>query len=192
MARSKRKPQTKADLFDRILLEASEFDLQELVENAPRWFADHPLELLREYKFLVDTRLGAEPETKVFYRDDPHEVRVRYWHRIADRLAAEINLRSSRETQNGQGAMATRPQHEDISKFAKSAGATKDHGVAARRVLVSNNRDASDHELCEILDRERISLPRRWSERGFKGWAHAWSKQKRQIHVIFSKDRNAI
>src|SRR5438046_746426 len=117
MARSKQKPQAKADLFDQALLEASEPDLQDLVENAPRWFADQPLELLREYKFRVDTRLGAEPDTKVFYRDDPHEVRVRYWHRIADRLGAEINLRSSRKARNCQEVMTEKP---------RSAGAPKD------------------------------------------------------------------
>ena len=69
------------------------------------------------------------------------------------------------------------------------SGAQKDHRVSARRTFVRQNWDVPDQELCEMLDREKIALPKRYSEAGYKTWLDAWRERKSRIQVIFSTDR---
>jgi hypothetical protein len=83
-----------ADQFERWLLVETESGFQEFIEQALSLLAHFTPELLCECKSRVDARLAAEPDTNVFSVSDPHIVRVVYWHRIADSLQAEINIRS--------------------------------------------------------------------------------------------------
>ena len=178
-------PETNADLFDlfdRWLLDAPESELQELIDNSPHWFSTQPLEVLREYKARVDARLAAEPDKKVFSMSDPHEVRLLYWDKIADRLEAEINYRSLRSVASTSGGNAGTRVHP---------GAKEDPTVAARRTIVRQNPGLPDKELCQLLDHEGIRLPKDWPEAGFKTWTEAYRSRNRRIHVIFSKDRTS-
>lgn len=173
-------PEAKASLFRRFLIEASESELQELIDDAPQLFSNQPLALLRELKALVDARLGAEPDTKVFSLSDTHVVRLRCWDRIADRLEAEIKWRSGGSAPNASGRLAESPARP---------GAEREHAVAARRTIVRQNPGVPHKELCKLLDHESIRLPKRWPEEGFRTWTDAWRTRRRRIHVIFSKDR---
>ena len=166
--------------FGRMLLDASESDLQEVVDAALRLFSTPKVELLRECKALVDARLAAEPESRVFSISDPHVIRLRQWREISERLAAEINFRSGRSTKNASVRLAENPVRP---------GALRDPAVAARRTVVRQNTSIPDKELCDLLDRAAIRPPRRWLEAGFPTWAEAWRTRQRQIHEIFSKDR---
>lgn len=87
---------TDGERFDDWLIKATEHEFEEFVAEGPKEFSTLPLELLRECKARVDARIVAEPETRVFSISDPHVVRLRYWNKIADRLEAEINWRSSK------------------------------------------------------------------------------------------------
>jgi hypothetical protein len=166
--------------FGRMLLDASESELQEVVDEALRLFSTPRIELLRECKALVDARLAAEPESRVFSISNPHVIRLRQWREVSERLAAEINFRSGRSTKNASVRLAENPVRP---------GAQKDPAVAARRTLVRQNAGIPDKELCDLLDREEIRPPRSWQEAGSPTWVGAWRTRQRQIHVIFSKDR---
>jgi hypothetical protein len=138
--------------------------------------------LLHECKLRVDARLAAEPDTNVFSTSDSHIVRVVNWHRISDRLQAEINIRSTKSAASTSGKAALN---------AVRPGAKEDPVVAARRVIVRQNDDLSDKDLCAVLDREKIGVPTDWHQDGFKTWVEAWRARQRRIHVIFSKDRSS-
>jgi hypothetical protein len=168
------------EAFDHWLVEASPSDFEDFISQAPQRLRHMTPELLREHKAWVDARLTAEPESRVF-GGEPHDIRVGYWGRIADRFQAEINWRNAQTTQIASAR----------DKKALRPGAQKDHTVAARRVIVRQNLDVSDREVCEILDRERISLPKDWPDDGYKTWLAAWDERKERIQVIFSKDRKS-
>jgi hypothetical protein len=170
--------ETPGEAFDRGLIEDPLAELEEFIAGAPQLLSTKPLEFLRDCKARVDARLNAEPVRRV-YMGRPHEIRVIRWREIADRLEAEINWRTARETQNASG-------HH---RKALRRGAQKEPAVAARRTIVRQNAEVTDKELCQILDRENIALPRRWEGAGFKTWSTAWTARQREIHVIFSKDR---
>ncbi len=171
-----------ADIFDSWLLDASETDFEEFIEKASTWLREFAPELLHECKSRVDARLAAEPDTKVFTLSDPPIVRQRYWHTVADRLQAEINIRSL-----SSGTSTSRNPALNLVR----PGAKQDPGVASRRVIVRQNNDLSDKDLCELLDRQAIGVPIDWLDKGAKTWVEAWRTRKRQIHVIFSKDRRS-
>jgi SRSO17 transposase len=169
-----------AALYDRLLIESSTDDLRLIIDEAPKLFSTKSLASLQAFKYAVDARLTAEPETRAFSMSDPHEIRLRYWRDIADRLQAEISWRSRQANQN-----ASTPAGQNPSR----PGAGKEPAVAARRTIVRKNRGIPDEELCEYLDREETRLPKGWHEAGFKTWREAWHSRRRHIHVIFSKDR---
>jgi hypothetical protein len=161
-------PETDAELvehFDRWLVEASPSDFEEFITQAPQGFRTKSLEFLRELKARVDARLAAEPVNWVFSMSDPHEIRVSYWYKIADRFEAEINFHSIVSPQDASGSVADKPFRP---------GAERQPMVAARRIIVLQNHGISDHELCELLDRERIPPPKGWPEAGFKTWVDAY------------------
>jgi hypothetical protein len=81
--------------FDRRLLEASEAEFREFIEEAQS-LSTLGLELLLKGKELVDARVAAEPESKVFSLNDRDVVRMRYWVKISERFGAEINFRRIR------------------------------------------------------------------------------------------------
>jgi hypothetical protein len=173
--------ETRVREFGRFLTEGTESELQEFIDEAPPELPDQPMELLVGFKALVDARLAAEPERKIIYRDDPHQIRLRHWNTIADRLEAEINFRTGRSPQNAPAR---------LTKSQGRRGPEKDHEVAGRRVLVRQNTDLSDKELCELLDRRGVSVPKGWPEEGRKNWTEAYLSRSKRIHVIFSKDRS--
>ena len=173
-----------ADHFERWLLEAPESELQECIDTSLQSFSTPvlSLELLRECKARIDARLAAEPDKTVVCMSDPHEVRLRYWCTIAERLEAEINFRCMRLAQNASVRLVKNPGRP---------GAAKDPAVAARRTIVRQNVGLSCKDLCALLDREGISLPIPWREAGLKTWVEASHTRQRQIQVIFSKDRKS-
>jgi hypothetical protein len=172
--------ETRASLFGRLLIEGTESELQEFIAVAEQELSTQPMELLVRCKVLVDARLAAEPERKITYMDDPHQIRVRYWNTIADRLGAEIKFRTAGSSQNA-------PTRRGKNKARR--GPEKDPAVAGRRLLVQQNADLSAKELCELLDRERILPPPDWQLAGLNTWVEAWRKRKSNVQVIFSKDR---
>lgn len=172
--------ETLGEAFDRWLIEEPLEKLESFIEEAPQLLSSKPLkslEFLRDCKARVDARLAAEPETKVFSMSH----RIRCWAEISERFEAEINWRTTQATQIASVQ----------DKKVLRSGAQKDHTVAARRVVVRQNGDVSDQELCEILDREHIALPRDWQNGDLKGWSDAWRERKSRIQVIFSKDRTS-
>jgi hypothetical protein len=172
-----------AEIFDQGLVKESIGELEQFIDDCPQALADKPLEFLLDCKRRVDARIDAEPNKGVFSMSTPLGRRVRCWVDIRDRLVAEINWQRSKQPKES----ASRSR----DKNSLRPGAEKQHAVSARRTIVKQNRAISDKELCEILDREFIRLPRGWTEAGFKTWVEAWRERQQQIHVIFSKDRRS-
>ena len=73
----------------------------------------------------------------------------------------------------------------------RARAAITDPEVAKRRSIAKSNRYVSASEMCEIFDRERVPLPRRWSDAGFPSWTKAYrnSNYRRRIDTLISKDR---
>jgi len=168
------------NLFGRLLLEASESELQEFIDEAPQLFSTQPLALLRGCKALVDARLAAEPDKKVFYMSDPHEVRLRYWDKIAERLEAEINLRSGKSAEAARDSMqSTRGGDPEVGK---------------RRSIVKGNRTKSAEELCKLFEFNQVCLPRDWQDDfSVRSWPEAYSNQKLKhaVQSLISRDKKA-
>jgi hypothetical protein len=173
-------PETDGEFFDCWLLEAEPSEFEEFLAEAPKFLKTKPMEFVRDCKARVDARIAAEPDKKVFSMSGPHEVRLLYWDKIAERFQAEINLRSIRPVQS----VSAQPV-----EHSTRPGAQKDHVVAARRTIVRQNPGITDKELCQILDRKNIALPKGWPEAGLKTWSEAWCTRRRNIHVIFAKNR---
>jgi hypothetical protein len=176
-------PDLDAELLDQGLVKESIGELEQFIDDLPQALADKPLEFLLDCKRRVDARIDAEPNKAVFNMSSPHGRRVRCWLDIRDRLVAEINWQRSQQAKES----ASRPR----DKKSLRPGAEKQHAVSARRTIVKQNRGVPDKELCEILDREFIRLPKGWTEAGFKTWVEAWREREQKIHVIFSKDRHS-
>jgi hypothetical protein len=64
--------------------------------------------------------------------------------------------------------------------------------VAKRRSIVKSNSTAKADDMCRIFDREKVPLPSKWQEAGFKSWADAYrrSNYRSRIDVLVSKDRH--
>ncbi len=104
-------------------------------------------------------------------------------------LEAELQRRRPKASKSDVSVQSASGRGAD--KASPQPGAEKQHMVAARRVIVRRQRDLSDKDLCALLDREHIGLPKPWQTAGFKTWTEVWPTKKRYIHVIFSKDRNS-
>jgi hypothetical protein len=183
---SQRKPdgtELDAELFDQGLIKEPLDALEQLIDELPQVLADMPLEFLLDCKRRVDARIDAEPNQEAFNMSDPHGRRLRCWVDIRDRLVAETNWQRSKPSKESSSTQG--------DKKSLRPGAEKQHPVSARRTIVKQNPGIPGKELCEILDRESIRLPKRWAEAGFKTWVEAWREREQQIQVIFSKDRRS-
>lgn len=172
--------ETLGEAFDRWLIEASPADFEQFLAEAPQLLSTKPVEFLRDCKARVDARLAAEPEKRVFSMSGPHEVRLVYWDKIAERLEAEINWRSRKSP--GRPANSVRSARGD------------DPEVAKRRSIVKANRPQSAKELCKLFDFHAVCLPRDWQD-GFavKSWVDAYNNQnlKHSIQSLISRDKKA-
>jgi hypothetical protein len=182
-------PEIDGDGFDIWLIQAGLEELEEFIVEAPQALSAKPVDFLRDFKARVDARLAAEPHKRVFSGSDPHEIRVFLWMRIAERFDAEINWRTARSTEGMPEQLEDRKVRAAVHNKPSRSGAQKDHWVAARRIIVCQNRGVPDQELCEILDREKIPLPKDWLDDGYKTWLDAWRERKSNIQVLFSKHR---
>jgi hypothetical protein len=168
-------PEITPNFFGKWLLEASEAQLQEFVENAPQWLSIQPLALLRDFKALVDVRLAAEPRKKVTFASNPQDVRVSYWGEIANRLAAEINCRLGKSAEVGEELV--HPKRHTAPDIAK------------RRAIVKANSSKSAQDLCRLFDLHNV--PVIWDEN--LSWAEAYLnlKYRHSIQSLISRDRSA-
>jgi hypothetical protein len=133
--------ETQASAFDQMLVEASEPELQEVIDQAPQLFRTQPLAHLLKCKALVDGRLAAEPEENAISMSDPHQIRLLQWEKIADRLGAEINFRASTAAPKPSGGIAS---------SSVRRGAARDPMVAARRTIVRNHAGIEDKDLVKF------------------------------------------
>jgi hypothetical protein len=134
--------ETPGEAFDRWLIEALPADFEEFLAEAPQLLAKKPVEFLRDCKARVDARLAAEPEKNVFSISGPHEVRLLYWDKIADRLEAEINWLSGKSADTaGNSVRSTRGGDPEVAK---------------RRSIVKANRAKSAEELCKRFDFDSV------------------------------------
>jgi hypothetical protein len=184
-------PEIDGEGFDRWLIKASLVDLEEFIAEAPQALPDKPVDFLRDLKERVDKRLAARPHTRFFSMSDPQEIRVVYWMKIADMFEAEINCRTARSTEGMPEQLEDGKVRTAVRDKPSCSGAQKDHWVSARRTFLRQNRGVPDQELCEMLDREEMPLPKSYSEAGYKTWSDAWRERKSRIQVMFSKDRNS-
>jgi hypothetical protein len=87
------------------------------------------------------------------------------------------------------GVQNERHGNEQTKRMTK--GTTRDPEVAKRKALVISNRNANASEMCQIFDRERVPVTRKWQDSGFQSWSKAYkvSKYRTRIDVLVSKDR---
>jgi hypothetical protein len=189
--RQRELPEIDGEGFDGWLIAAPLADLEEFIREAPQALAAKPLDFLSDFKARVDARLAAEPHKRAFSMSDPHEIRVLRWMKIAEKFAAEIAWRTARSTEGMSEQHEDRKVRTAVRDKPTRSGPQKDHWVSARRTVVYQNGGIPDKELCGILDREKIPLPKGWLEAGYKTWSDAWRDRKSRIHVIFSRDRKS-
>lgn len=178
--RQAKKLQKDGERFDQWLIEAPESDFEEFVVEGPKELSGLSLELLRECKARVSARLDAEPEKKVFCMSDPHQIRLRYWYQIDERLEAEINWRSGKSAQ--------------AAKVSVKSARGGDPEVAKRRSIVKGNRTKSAEDLCKVFDLEGVPLPRNWEDDfSVKSWTDARRdpKLRHMIQSLICRDKKA-
>jgi hypothetical protein len=166
--------------FDRVLLKAEASEFENLITDLPQLLRSKSNEFLRICKSLVDARLKAEPVKNVFSLSDPHEIRVGYWCKIAERFEAEINFRP------GPSAMA--------SQNPKGATRGSDPEVAKRRSIVEANLTKSAHDLWKHFDLHQVPLPREWQDEfSVKSWPDAYDCQelRHRVEALVSRDKKA-
>ncbi len=67
-------PETDGDLFDRLLIEATESEFEYFTAEAPQLLRTKSLDVLRDFKARVEARLAAEPIKSFVNMNDPHEI----------------------------------------------------------------------------------------------------------------------
>jgi len=125
----------------------------------------------------------AEPDTRAFSMSDPHEIRLRLWHDIADRLEAEINRRRRK----------SRKSTEAVGNSVQPSR-TPDPEVAKRRSIVKSNSTKSAAELCKLFDYHNVLTLASWeAEASVKGWAEAYRNRKLRpsIQSLITRDKKA-
>jgi hypothetical protein len=67
-----------------------------------------------------------------------------------------------------------------------------DEEVAKRRAIVMSNPSMTARELCEIFDRRRVTLPKRWKDAGIDSWTKAYRQKeyRSRVQTLISKDRS--
>jgi hypothetical protein len=142
--------------FDRWLVEADEFEFEAFLAQTPKEFSRFSFELLRECKARVDARLAAEPETRVFSISDPHVVRLRYWYKIADRFAAEINLRSGKSakaTEDSASLFSHSPDYRAVTIRGKKFTLTAQQASMIEILHEAYKCGNPDVSIADILER---------------------------------------
>lgn len=66
-----------------------------------------------------------------------------------------------------------------------------DEGAAKRRAIVKSNPNLSARELCELFDRLRVPVPRRWKDAEIEWWTKAYhqSRFRSRVQTLISNDR---
>ena len=166
--------------LDRVLAEADAPFFEELLEQLPKLLRAESIELLHNCKARVDALIASEPDKNFVNPNDPHEIRVSYWYKIAERFEAEINFRS------GKSAKAT----------GDPKGATRgsDPEVAKRRSIVKGNPTKSAQQLCKLFHFQQVQLPREWQDKySVKSWDEAYRNQnlRHRIQALITRDKNS-
>jgi hypothetical protein len=126
--------------------------------------------------------------------DQPEEQEYALCQAVIPLLELEIDRRGGRERtelHNESPIAESEPDKPSSSSPFVANQPKEDPEVAKRRALVKLNLGLKTGEMCQLFDREKVPLPRKWSEAGFASWEIACKDKHYRglIQTVISKDK---